>query len=990
MGQSGCPGRSGRDWRPSLDIHEKAARKLLNFAGVSMGQNNTLKVRFGAFELDEADARLRRDGRPVALAPKAFGVLCALARQPGVLVTKNALLDAVWGHQHVSESVLKTTISQVRAALADDASSPRYIETASRLGYRFIADGPAPVPEARPQVNGAGLPESFIGRRAPMTRLQDGWKRAAAGQRQVVWVAGDAGVGKSTLLETFTRLSGAAAIAQGQCVEQYGSGEPYLPVLQALGDLARAYPELGVEMRTVAPTWLLQLPWLVGEQERATLARELVGVSQERMVREFHELVMRFAEKQPLLLVIEDLHWSDEATLRLINHFARQRGPVRVMCLASFRLTQVIAEGHPFQALRQELKLQRLCEEIVLDPFSEAEVQEYLRGRMPRADNETFVRRVHAHTDGLPLFVVNVVDALLGQEATPAAANAPLPVPEDLMGAVETRIGKLPPELVALLEAAAVCGVEFRAGAVADVLGRDLSEVIEQCDRLAQKHFWVRHVATLDLADGSLDARYAFRHAIYRHVFYQRVGVAARVQLHRRVAQALVAGAPRGVPVAAGELALHHELGREPGAALRAYSQAAQGALHAFAPTQAYEITEHARALLRQVPESPERLVLELGIESARGIAVAQLKGVGADEPRAIFERVRELCRMLPKHPARALLLNGYGASLFSRGEFAKLRQLADELDQLEGPDKAPLSVMTALFRGGAAAAGGDCRFATECWLKAIALCESITERSGFQAFVVDPEAGIRANAVRTLYERGLFDQARQQSARAIAIAEALGQPLAQSLAHWRGGMLEVRLGNPGKVIEHAAAIEQIVAKTTVSQADGPSRYLRGWALAQQGEARVGLEKIRDGLARHLRIGMISSSTEVMGYAAEALLLAGDLEGATRELDAAFARVEEIGEHYFVTILLMLRARIAQAQGDAAAAYRGLTQAVQIAHQQEAAGFELKAAIARVEHPSSTPADRAALASLIAGLGEGQDIPDMLHARRLIETETRH
>ena len=103
-----------------------------------MGQVTAIRLRFGAFDLDEADARLKRDGKPIALPPKAFGVLCALARQPGVLVTKNALLDAVWGHQHVSESVLKTTISQVRAALADDAASPRYIETASRLGYRFI------------------------------------------------------------------------------------------------------------------------------------------------------------------------------------------------------------------------------------------------------------------------------------------------------------------------------------------------------------------------------------------------------------------------------------------------------------------------------------------------------------------------------------------------------------------------------------------------------------------------------------------------------------------------------------------------------------------------------------------------------------------------------------------------------------------------------------------------------------------------------------
>lgn len=98
------------------------------------------RVRFDAFELDEANARLTCDGRRLALAPKAFGVLCALTRNSGQLMTKAALLDAVWGHRHVSESVLKTTISELRAVLSDHPKHPRYIETASRFGYRFIAN----------------------------------------------------------------------------------------------------------------------------------------------------------------------------------------------------------------------------------------------------------------------------------------------------------------------------------------------------------------------------------------------------------------------------------------------------------------------------------------------------------------------------------------------------------------------------------------------------------------------------------------------------------------------------------------------------------------------------------------------------------------------------------------------------------------------------------------------------------------------------------
>lgn len=968
-----------------------------------MGQSTALRLRFDAFDLDEADARLKRDGKPVALPPKAFGVLCALARQPGVLVTKNALLDAVWGHQHVSESVLKTTISQVRAALADDAASPRYIETASRLGYRFIGAAPAApaaqvatLTRAAPAsvARAAEIPDSFIGRRDALERLRECWQRAQSGQRQLVWVAGDAGVGKSTLLETFVRGSGAGVIAQGQCVEQYGSGEPYLPVLQALGDLCREYPALAAAMRTAAPTWLLQLPWLSNEEERAALARELAGVSQERMVREFHELVSRFTESRPLLIVIEDLHWCDEATLRLINHYARQRGSAHVMWVGSFRLTQVIAEGHPLHALRQELRVQKLAQEVVLDPFSEAEVLAYLRQRAPVAEaTEAFVRRVHTHTDGLPLFVVNVVDALMGGDADSAAsarqrmsfaANAPLPVPEDLMGAVETRIGKLPTGLTALLEAAAVIGVEFRAGAVARICGRALAEVIDDCDGLVKKQFWLRHASTVDLEDGTLDALYTFRHAIYRHVFYERIGAAARARLHRYAAQVLAAGAAQGVTVAPAELATHHERGREPAAALRAYSQAAQLALRSFAPRQALDICEHARTLLPQIAPGPEKMMIELGIESSRGTASALLHGIGAPEPRAVFERVRELCEQLPQHPARAILLNGYCASLYSRGEYAKLAEFAEKMARLDGPDRAPLDVMTALFRAGASSARGQCRAGADWFLKAISHCEAIADRNSLHPFVVDPEVGIRANAVRTLFERGLFDQARHNARRAIALAEQIGQPLAQVLARWRAAMLEVRLGSAERVIEHADAIAAVVGKTFVAQGDGPSRYLRGWAIAQQGRPREGVELIRDGLERHLRIGMIASCTEVMSYGVDALLNACDWDAAGSELDLAFARGRELDEHYYLPVLLLQRARVAQGQGDEATAVDRMREALGTAREQGASGFELKAAIALVAHPASNPGDRQALEVLLAGLAEGHDTADYHRAKALL------
>jgi DNA-binding winged helix-turn-helix (wHTH) protein len=377
-----------------------------------------VRLRFDAFELDEADARLLRDGQPVTLAPKPFAVLCALLRQPGSLLSKEALLDTVWGHRYVSDSVLKTAISELRTALAEDARCPRYIETVSRRGYRFRG-----VPRALPAtqtVRGSPAPRPgpevspFIGRAEALARLRAAWNVACSGKRTLVWVAGDPGIGKTTLIDYFVSTLGDVAMARGQCIAHHGSGETYLPVLEALAQLCHRDGSVLPLLRNVAPAWLLQLPWLSTPEERDALRRELAGVSQGRMLREMGELLDRYTEHRPLLLVTEDLQWCDDGTVQLLNHIARRRGSGRLMWLASFRLADIIAFDHPLSTLRNELSLHKLCEEIVLDPFSEEEVAQYVAQRAPSlAADEAFLRALHERTDGLPLFVTHVMTDLV-------------------------------------------------------------------------------------------------------------------------------------------------------------------------------------------------------------------------------------------------------------------------------------------------------------------------------------------------------------------------------------------------------------------------------------------------------------------------------------------------------------------------------------------------------------------------------------------------
>jgi DNA-binding winged helix-turn-helix (wHTH) protein/tetratricopeptide (TPR) repeat protein len=949
-----------------------------------------LLVRFDAFELDESGVRLTRQGQPVSLPPKAFGVLCALARNPGQLMTKNALLDAVWGHQHVSESVLKTTISELRAALEDDAKQPRYIETASRHGYRFIGRDIAPLGTAVKPIH---VPNSkMIGREAELVRLRHAWQTACNGRHQLVWVAGEAGVGKTTLIDRFAAEVDPRLTTYGQCVEQIGGGEPHLPVLQALKLLCRRDPQLAVMMRSIAPTWLLQLPWLLSESERAALHRELAGAHQDRKIRELQELMDRFTEKHPVLFVLEDLHWADSGTLQLMAHFARRRDPVRLLWLCSVRLAQAIAEAHPLRELRQDLRLPGLYEEIQLEAFSESEVAAYVEKRMPGSQAPpTFIRRLHAHTEGLPLFVGNVIDTFVAQTPSDAqawlqgASDAPLPVPDNLAGAIEKQLDRLPADVQSLLEAASACGMEFRADTVADTIGKDGAWVREQCDALVKRQSFLRHVGIVDLTDGAFDTRYTFLHAIFRHVLYQRIALPQRVQLHRRAAQSLEARIAPGERVSASDLASHYEQGLQPAEALRHYAKAATTDILRFAPDAAVRVTEHALKLLERIPQGTQRLELELALVAARGVACAQVYGGGSPEAITAFERIRDLCDLLPQLPEHALLLNGLGLSLYVRGKYGEAREIGERVLALSERHCNPVLLVCAAALLGSIAAVLGKHAQARTWLeKGIAACEGIVEQFPPRAFVIDPLVLMHCNVSVPLLHLGLADDGQRHLDAAVERARQLGQPSSHMLTLWVAALHDVRRGDYDAAERHAVELRQLVDRTLLTQGYGPARWLLGYAQAQLGSPREGLKLILEGFECYARLGMLAASTETLGYAAEALVLAEDWNGAREQIDAALALAERLGERVEITNLRLLEARIALANGDRVRARSAVLEGLAEARAQATPFYETKALVALCELPDRTPKDLSALRDAVARFPQGKGIAFLDRAAALL------
>jgi DNA-binding winged helix-turn-helix (wHTH) protein/tetratricopeptide (TPR) repeat protein len=571
------------------------------------------RLTFGDFGLDLISERLWCRDEVVALTPKAFAVLRRLVEDGGQLVPKEELLRAGWAETHVSDGVLKVIILEIRRALGDDPAAPSFIETVPRRGYRFIA----------PRARQAKLPtvldtrSAMVGRDDVLARLEERLARAQAGQRQIVLLSGEAGIGKTTILDAFRGRAAAdpdLLVAQGACLEHYGAAEAYLPVLEAFGRLLR---EPGAErvirvLETHGPTWLAQLPWLEDRSGREALRREPLGITKERMLREMAEALEALTAKTPLVLVLEDLHWSDYSTLDLLGMLARREEEARLLVIGSYRPVDVIVKQHPLRALIQELRVRCQCEDIALPFLREAHVAAYLAQRFGgHAFPSELARAVRQRTDGNPLFMVRVVDELvalrvLEREDDRWRLRGPVTeitraVPESLRALVEKQIDRLQPEAQRLLEAASVLGNAFTIGSVSAALDADPLTIEERCDALARQGQFLSAPDLFVRPDGTKVARYRFTHSLYPHAIAERVPAGWRLRLHRRVGEWLERTYGAQTTVIASALAWHFEEAGEYQRAIRYLVLTAKNAAERRAYGDAIRVLEHARSLVHQL-----------------------------------------------------------------------------------------------------------------------------------------------------------------------------------------------------------------------------------------------------------------------------------------------------------------------------------------------------------------------------------------------------
>jgi predicted ATPase len=454
-----------------------------------------------------------------------------------------------------------------------------------------------------------------VGRAQPLAVLEQMIQRTLAGERQVAFVTGEPGIGKTTFIEmAIERLSryGVDAL-YGHCAERFGTDEAFHPLIDALE--ARCRGPRGSSMleaiRAHAPTWLLQMPSFREETAGAAFQNEVFGATRERMLREFCDLVEVSSVDRPLVLVLEDLHWSDFATLDVLSRFARANRRASVLVLASYRPADTIIGGHPVRRLHQDLEIHGRCSELRLDRLSRAEVEHHLALRFRNADLVSALSEpLFGRTQGQPLFVASLLDYFVNQQVvfevdgawhlgseTAIAGNV---VPSDLINMITHQMDRLTEEERQLLEVASVAGSEFAAALVAAGLSRDTLETERMLETLARKDRTLVASRAVEWPDGTYSGSYAFHHILYQNVLYQGLTPGRRAQIHRRMGERLRDGYASRTADIAPTLALHFEHGRDFPNALRYLSEAADRSAKRLGHEEAANYLTRALGILDQ------------------------------------------------------------------------------------------------------------------------------------------------------------------------------------------------------------------------------------------------------------------------------------------------------------------------------------------------------------------------------------------------------
>jgi DNA-binding winged helix-turn-helix (wHTH) protein len=953
---------------------------------------------FPPYRLDLDSERIWKHDKEVHLRRKPFAILRYLVRNPQRLVTHAEIVEAVWGKIAMSESLLRTHMRDLRKVLGDGL-----VETVAGRGYRFVAElSDAYADDSRLPSEGAtegNGSKPVVAREAELDSLRGALRSVRDRRRATVLVTGEAGVGKTTLVDSFLERAGAQGsllVGRGACIEQYGSGQVYLPVLDAMTALCRGRGgERVLEvLARHAPTWLVQMPGLVRPDRLEELQRRASGGSQARALHQLAEALEALSGETPVVLVLDDLQWTDPSTAELLALLSSRREPARLLVVGTYRPAEV-SRGNPLARVSAELLAHRQATVVALEPFASDAVDAYLASRFPgHRFPPDFTLTLAQTTGGNPLFVATFLDDLEtqglvvardgGWDLASTVEDVAARRPDGIRRLIDTQIDRLGAAEQRIVEAAAVVGMVFAAGLVAHALDEDADGVDSACESLATERGLLKYEGTETWPDGTIQSRYAFGHSLFQHAALKRSTSATIRTRHRKIAERLEAGYGARADEVAAELAVHFDLGQVPAKAAQYCLAAGDSAARRYGFHEAVAHYERVRALLGTLPEGRDRDLVEMRATHRLGWKLFQRDG-STDAALPALGRARELAMRLDDKPSlgdilvRLTSLSMVHGDMRNAGEYARAAApLVDELGD------ANLRTFSNALEATAVLLRGDLKGA----------CELFDGLGVFRDAAQPASAEAVSHLVATAYGAfalwltGKPDDAVALARRGYEAAEALDDPWERAalLSDW--ATVHAWRREPEKAAELArrslALAEQGTFGLWVYRAD----LVLGWAEAhmdstiseERTNAMVGKRWEGVSMGRALPCLLYASMCARLGRTGVAL------DSIAKNLEA----IEQGDERWLEAELHRLRAEIL-APSDAREAERSLRTAIEIARRQCSTSLELRAT--RSLHATATGDEkrraRDEIARLLPLVSGGRDTPDVIEATRALGTGSR-
>ena len=810
----------------------------------------------------------------------------------------------------------------------------------------------------------------FVAREPELDTLAGSLETALLGKGRVLFVTGDAGSGKTALIQEFCRRAQEShsdlIVADGKCNAQTGAGDPYLPFIEILslltGEVETKYTAgvisrenalrlwnllpssvkailengtdliniftPGVSLVSRASTfssgwtdWLAQLKKLV--ERKSALPGDLT-LQQSHLFEQYTRVLQSLSREKPLLLILEDLQWVDEGSANLLFHIGRQIKGHRILVVGSFRPTEVAMgreeKRHPIIPVLHEFK--RDFGEIEVD-LEKAEGRKFVDAFLDSEPNELgqkFRETLSAQTKGQPLFTVELLRAMQEQGMLVRDRDGRWvegrtfdwrKLPSRVDAVIMERISRLTEKMGEVLILASVEGQEFTAEVVARLRKEEVRELIKiLSSELEKRHHLVSAKGIRNLEKQRLSL-YVFQNNLFQKYLYNSLDEVERTHLHEEVGNILEALYGEQADEISVQLARHfQEAGILP-KAVEYLAKAGNKALHLSAYAETIGHFRKALDILKTFPPSPEHDQYELFFQIPLAASLQAIHGYGAPEVSSTYGRIKELCQKMAGSPQIIYALYFLANYHWLRAEHGAALEFTEQMMNLsqKAGDALSLAVTHTLH--------GTLSFIMGEWSSAL---EHLGQMNAYYnpqehshlAFIYGQDPGIISlcSTASVLWALGYPDRAVDQSRKMLEAARQVNHPFSLATALAFDSLFHLLRRDAAALEERGREVAALAEEKGFLFFVGIGMFKLGWVATRQGRVEEGLAKLHQALEIYQATGVRFTLTELFGSLAEAYGMAGDNEKGLEFMSQVLAEVERGGERYYEAELYRLKGEL--------------------------------------------------------------------------------